>query len=468
MDDNQLFDVVVIGAGPGGYVSAIRASQLGLKTAIVDKEWLGGVCLNVGCIPTKALLKNADLVHTLKNRAREFGVSFENLQADFSVAVNRSRQVSKRLTLGVNALMKKNNIEVLMGQARLVAKDKVAVTSGDGSVREISAKNIIIASGAYSMPLPGVTIDGQKVLSYKEAILQTTRPEKVVIIGGGAIGVEFATVWNSYGSQVTIVEMMPHILPNEDEEISAELTKIYSKRGIQVLSGHRFESVELTNSGVKIKVSAEGAPKELEADQVLVAVGFKPNSSDLGLESLGVKLCPRGFIEVDEKMATNVAGLWAIGDVTGKLLLAHVASAQAMVCAEAIAGLDTTPLDYVMMPRAVYSHPQVASFGMTETEAQKKGLETKTARFPFQANGKALGMADYAGFIKIVSEAQTGKLLGAQMIGPDVSELLPELTLAWQNGLTIGDIGHNVHAHPTLSEVIMEAAHAASGHAIHI
>ncbi len=462
------YDVVVIGAGPGGYVAAIRASQLGLKTAIVDKQWMGGVCLNVGCIPSKALLKNAELAHTLRERTAEFGISFDNLKLDYAAAVDRSRKVSKRLTSGVGFLMKKNKIDVFMGTAKLAAKDKVAVTMEDGKVQELNAKNIIIATGARSALIPGVKIDGEKVLTYIEAILQTKRPESVVIIGAGAIGVEFATIWNSYGTKVTIVEMLPRILPLEDEEVSAELTKAYQKRGIELLTGHRVLSVEAVEQGVVVKVSDGSAEKTIQAEQALVAIGFKPNSNDLGLEEVGVKLTDRGFIQIDERMATNVPGIWAIGDVTGQLLLAHVASAQAVVCAENIAGVETITLDYRMMPRATYCQPQVASFGLTEAQAKEQGYEIKVGRFPFQPNGKALGLGDYAGFVKIITDTKYGEILGAHMIGPDVSELLPELTLAQRMELTTAEISRNVHAHPTLSEVLMEAAHSAEGHSIHI
>jgi len=468
MTDSLSYDVVVIGAGPGGYVSAIRAAQLGLKTAVIDKQWLGGVCLNVGCVPSKALLKNAELAHILRERPADFGFSFENLKLDYSVAVKRSRDVSKRLTLGVASLMKKNKIDVHMGAARLLAPNRISVTNAEGQIQEISAKNIIVATGAYSMSIPGVAIDGERILSYSEAILQTTRPESVVIIGGGAIGVEFATVWNGYGSKVTIVEMLPHILPAEDEEVANELAKIYKKRGVEILTATKVLSVERSEKGVRVKVSADGVEKMLEADQALVAIGFKPNSANMGLDTVGVRLNQRGFIEIDERMATNVPGIWAIGDVTGQLLLAHVASAQGIVCAESIAGVETVKLDYRMMPRAVYSHPQVASFGITEAQAKEQGYTVKIGRFPFMANGKALGLSDYAGFVKIVTDTRYGEILGAQMIGPDVSELLPELTLAQRNELTISEISRNVHAHPTLSEVIMEAAHGAEGHSIHI
>ncbi len=462
------YDVLVLGAGPGGYVCAIRAAQLGLKTAIVDKQWLGGVCLNVGCIPSKALLKNAEVAHTLRERGKEFGFAFENLQLDYSVAVKRSRQVSDRLTRGVAFLMKKNNITVYMGTAHLTARDTVRVTDKDGKTTDLKAKNIVIATGASVAVPAGWPVDGEKVVTYLEAILQEKRPASAIIIGAGAIGVEFATIWSAYGSQVTIVEMLPRLLPLEDEEISAELKKAFEKRGIRCLTGHKVEAVEATPNGARVTVSAEGQTQVLEAEQALVAIGFRPNSKGLGLEELGVRLDQRGFIEIDERMATNVPGIWAIGDVTGKLMLAHVASAQGIVCAENIAGVETTTLDYRMMPRATYCQPQVASFGLTEAQARAEGYEVKVGRFPFQANGKALGLGESGGFVKIITDAKYGEILGAHMIGPEVTELLPELTLAQRMELTPAEIARNVHAHPTLSEVIMEAAHAAEGHAIHI
>jgi len=462
------YDVVVLGAGPGGYVAAIRSSQLGLKTAIIDKEWLGGVCLNVGCIPSKALLKNADVAYTLRTGSKEFGFSFENLNLDYSVAVKRSRQVSNRLTKGVGFLMKKNNIDVLMGSGKLISKNKIAVTDSNGTTQEVTAKNIIVASGAFSASIPSVEIDGEKVLSYKEAILQTKQPKSVIIIGAGAIGVEFATIWNGYGTDVTIIEMLPRLVPLEDEEIGVELEKAFKKAGIKALTGHRVEKVEKTDAGVQVTVSKDGEQKTIEAEQALIAIGFKPNSSNIGLEEVGVNLNKRGFIEIDERMATNIPGIWAIGDVTGKLLLAHVASAQGIICAENIAGVETIKLDYRMMPRATYCHPQVASFGLTETQAKEEGFEVKVGRFPFQANGKSLGLGESSGFIKIITDVKYGEILGAHMIGPEVSELLPELTLAQNMELTAEEIARNVHAHPTLSEVIMEAAHGIVGETIHI
>ncbi|HNT53412.1 MAG TPA: dihydrolipoyl dehydrogenase [Anaerolineaceae bacterium] len=462
------YDVVVIGAGPGGYVAAIRASQLGLKAAIVDKQWLGGVCLNVGCVPSKALLRNAEIAHILRERGKDFGFSVENLQLDYPAAVKRSRQVSSRLTKGVGLLMRKNNIDVYMGTARLVAPDRVAVQDAEGKSQELNARHVIVATGAHTAMIPGVQPDGQKILTYLEAILQEHLPASAIIIGAGAIGAEFATIWSSYGSAVTMVEMLPRILPLEDEEVGLELAKAFQKRGIKILTGTRVQSIETTATGVRVTVSTGEQTQVLEAEQALVAIGFKPNTADLGLEALGVKLTERKFIQIDDQMATNVPGIYAIGDVTGQLLLAHVASAQGMLCAEAIAGHETTPLDYRMMPRATYSQPQVASFGLTEAQAREQGHEIKVGRFPFQPNGKALGLGDYAGFVKIISDAKYGEILGAHLIGPEVSELLPELTLAQRMELTAEEIARNVHAHPTLSEVLMEAAHGVDGQPIHI
>ncbi len=462
------YDVVVIGAGPGGYVCAIRAAQLGLKTAIVEKQWLGGVCLNVGCIPSKSLLKNADVAHTLRERGKELGFSFDNLTLDYSVAVKRSRQVSDRLVKGVGFLMKKNNIDVHTGTAKVTAKDTVSVTAADGQTSELKTKNIVVATGASVAVPPGWTIDGQKIVTYLEAILQEKLPKSAIIIGAGAIGVEFATVWNSYGVEVTLVEMLPRLVPLEDAETSDELAKAFRRRKINMLTGHKVQSIEATENGARVVVSGEGGEKTIEAEQVLVAIGFRPNGRGLGLEEQGVKLSERGAVEIDERMATNVPGIWAIGDVTAKLMLAHVGSAQGIICAENIAGAETVVLNYEMMPRATYCQPQVASFGLTEAQAKERGYEVKIGRFPFQPNGKALGLGENVGWVKIVTDAKYGEILGAHLIGPEVTELLPELTLAQMMELTPAEIARNVHAHPTLSEALMEAAHAAAGHAIHI
>ncbi|MFN2303170.1 MAG: dihydrolipoyl dehydrogenase [Anaerolineales bacterium] len=462
------YDVIVIGAGPGGYVSAIRCAQLGLKAAIVEKRFLGGVCLNIGCIPSKALIKNADVAHTLRERGKEFGFSFDNLKLDYSVAYERSRKVSDRLTRGVGFLMKKHKIDVHMGAAKLIAKDTVQVTPEEGEVETLKAKNIIIATGSHTFTIPSVELDGEKVIDYETAILRKELPKSATIIGGGAIGVEFATIWNAYGVDLTIVEMLDHLLPLEDEEVSTEIEKAYKKRGIKVMTKSKVQSVEKTKDGTKVTVQTKDGEEAIESDLTLVAIGFRPNSKGLGLEDVGVKLSERGFIEIDERMETNVKGIYAIGDVTGKLLLAHVASAMGIIAAENIAGVETVTLNYDMMPRATYSFPQTASFGYTEAQAKEMGYEVSVGKFPFQPNGKALGLGDYQGFVKIISDKKYGEILGAQLVGPDVSELLPELTLAQRYELTTREIARNVHAHPTLSEAVMEAAEAAEGEAIHI
>jgi dihydrolipoamide dehydrogenase len=462
------FEVIVIGAGPAGYVSAIRSAQLGLKTAIIDKQWLGGVCLNVGCIPSKALLRNAEVAHILRERSKEFGFSFDNLSLDYSVAVKRSRQVSDRLTKGVGFLMKKNNIAVHMGSAKITAPDTVTVTDADGKSTELKTKNIVVATGATTMVPPTWKVDRKYILTYLEAILQPNLPKSAIIIGAGAIGVEFATIWSSYGVPVTLVEMLPRLVPLEDEEVSTELAKALTRRKINILVGHRVEALEATEIGVSLRASGENGEVTLQAEQVLVAIGFRPNSRELGLEQQGVKITEKGAIEIDERMATNIPGIWAVGDVTAKLMLAHVGSAQGIICAENIAGIETIQLNYEMMPRATYCQPQVASFGLTESQAKERGLEIKVGRFPFQANGKALGLGDYTGWVKIITDAKYGEILGGHMIGPEVTELLPELTIAQMMELTTAEIARNVHAHPTLSETLMEAAHASEGHAIHI
>jgi dihydrolipoamide dehydrogenase len=413
-------------------------------------------------------LQNAYVAHILRERGKDFGFSIENLKLDYGVAVKRSRQNSDRLVKGVGFLMRKNNIAVFMGEARLTNPTTVSVKDKDGKTTELTAKSIIIATGA-SVAVPGAwKIDGKKVVTYLEAILQDKLPKSVIVIGSGAIGVEFSTIWRSYGVDVTIVEMLPRLVPLEDEEVSKDLKKEFEKRGIKCLVGTKVESVEATDSGVRVKVSAEGKETTLEAEQALVAIGFRPNSKGFGLEEAGVKLSERGFVEINEKIQTSVPNIYAIGDVTGKLMLAHVGSAMGIVAAENIAGAETVTLDYEMMPRATYCHPQVASFGLTEAQARERGYNIKVGRFPFQANGKALGLGDYAGWVKIVVDEKYGEILGAHMIGPEVTELLPELTLAHLMELTPHEIARNVHAHPSLSEVLMEAAHAAEGNPINI
>jgi dihydrolipoamide dehydrogenase len=462
------YDVIVIGAGPGGYVSAIRASQLGKKVAVVDAEWLGGVCLNVGCIPSKALLKNAEVAHLLQHRGKDFGFQVEGVELDYAAAVKRSRQVSDRLVKGVGFLMRKNEIDVVMGRASFVDQSTLSVETEAGERQELKGKDIVIATGASVMAIPGVDFDSKRILSYREAILQETLPKSVVIVGAGPIGLEFATIWNAYGVEVTLVEMLPRIAPLEDEEVSKELAKAFSRRKIRIMTNSRVEKIERDDAMVMVHVSSDDGTEIIEAEQALVAIGFRPNTEKLNLENAGVSLSDQGAVEIDEQMKTNVSGIWAIGDVTGKLMLAHVASAMGIICAENIAGVETITLDYEMMPRGIYSHPQVASFGVTEMQAQERGLEVKVGRFPFQANGKALGIGERDGWVKLVTEARYGEILGAHMVGPEVTELLPELTLAQMMELTPSEIARNVHAHPSLSEVLMEAAHDAEGHAIHM
>lgn len=459
------YDVVVLGAGPGGYVAAIRAAQLGLKAAIIEKKDLGGVCLNIGCIPSKSLLKNAEVAHTLQHRAREFGFSFDNLKLDFGVAFKRSRRISKRLVKGIGSLMRKHKIDVYEGAGKLIGAESIRVELNAGGTTTLSARHIIIATGARPHPLPGVAFDGERIISYADGIMADKLQEKVVIIGGGAIGVEFAYIWANYGVDVTILEMMPHLLPNEEPEVSTVLERAYKKLKVKVMLNTRVDSVEKTDNGVSIGLQG-GAT--IEADQVMVAINFLPNVEGIGLEAAGVAKTARGNIEIDAQMRTNMPNIYAIGDVATNYRLAHVASAMGVIAAETIAGHPTGTLDYKMMPRCTYSVPQVASFGYTEAAAKEAGYTVNIGKFPFQANGKALGLGERDGFIKIISDAKYGEILGAHLVGPSVSELLPELTLAHNAELTAAEIARNVHAHPTLSEALMEAAHGVEGEAIHI
>jgi dihydrolipoamide dehydrogenase len=434
--------------------------------AIIEREYLGGVCLNVGCVPSKSLLKNAEVADLLRNKSRIFGFSFDNLQLDYATAVKRSRQVSTRLTKGVGFLLKKNNISHYEGEAVFTSSKTLQVQGKEG-LEELEAEHIIIATGARPWIIPGVEVDGKQVVTYKEAILQDSLPKSVLIIGAGAIGMEFAAIWNSYGVPVTVVEMLDRVLPNEDHEISQELQKQISKKGITVLTSAKVMGVEKSTSEVIVTMETEEGEEKISTDQVLLAASFVPNSDSLGLDSVGVKTDKSGFSEINDKMATSVPGIWAVGDVTGKLMLAHTGMAMGMICAEAIAGKETKPIQYLDIPRATYCHPQVASFGLTEEAALEAGHEIKVGKFNFQPNGKALGLNDYAGWVKIITDSEDGKILGAHLIGPEVTELLPELTLAQANDLTAADIGHNIHAHPTLSEVLHEAAKAVNGEAIH-
>jgi dihydrolipoamide dehydrogenase len=469
MSEATSFDVIVIGGGPGGYVAAIRAAQLGRKVAVVEREALGGVCLNWGCIPTKALLRNAEVINLL-GQGGDYGFKIENLTVDYAPAQKRSRQVSDRLVKGVGFLFRKNNITHVAGAGELVGPKQVKVTPS-GQILE--AKNIIIATGARARSLPGMVVDGKRIITSREALELTVVPKRLVVVGAGAIGMEFAYLFRSYGAEVTVIEMLPHVLPLEDDETAAEVAKAFKRRGIAMLVNTRTEAVDVGDAGVTVRVKDQGSGQEqaIPADVVMVAIGVAPNSEGIGLETAGVATDRRGFIVVDEYLRTNVPGIYAIGDVTGKLLLAHVASAQGIVAAEHSAGHETRPIrdaDYIFMPRATYCHPQVASLGYTEAQAKEKGYEVKIGKFPFIANGKALGLNERDGFVKIIADAKYGEILGAHLVGPEVTELLPELALAHTWELTTEEIARTVHAHPTLSEALMEAAHGVEGQAIHI
>jgi dihydrolipoamide dehydrogenase len=463
----QAYDVVVVGAGPGGYVAAIRASQLGLKTAIVEKKYWGGVCLNVGCIPSKALLRNAELAHILTKEADKFGIQVKGeITLDFKSAYERSRQVADGRVKGVHFLMRKNKIDEYDGWATFRDASTLDVALNDGKTESITFKHCILATGAETRLLPNTQLSAN-VVTYEEQIMTDNLPKSIIIAGAGAIGVEFAYVHRSYGVDVTLVEFMDRILPLEDEEVSAELEKQYKKLGVKILTKTRVDKIEDTGSGVRVTVTGkDGAQQVLEADKVMQAIGFTPRVKGYGLENTGVRLTERGAIEINEHMQTNVPSIYAIGDVTAKLMLAHVAEAMGVIAAENIAGAPSITLDYVMMPRATYCQPQVASFGYTEKQAREAGYEINVAKFPFQANGKAHGLGDAVGFVKLISDKKYGEMLGAHLIGPDVTELLPELTLARYAELTPEEIARNVHAHPTLSEAIKEAAHGLEGHMI--
>jgi len=459
------YDVVVVGAGPGGYVAAIRAAQLGMKVAVVEREHLGGVCLNWGCIPTKALLRNAEVARLL-GEGKEYGFSIESVTLDYGAAIERSRKISARLVKGVETLMKGNHIDVVWGSAKLASPTTVAVTNEAGETQTLAAKTIILATGSRARLIPGVTADGERVLTARHALERRELPKSAIVIGAGPIGLEFATVWRAYGANVTVVEMLDHILPAEDEEASAELARQFRRQKIQTLTSTRVESVETTANGVQVRVTGPKGEQTLEGDVALVAIGVQPNSEDLGLEAVGVAT-ERGWIKVDGFMRTNVPTVYAIGDVNGLLPLAHVASAQALLAVETIAGHKTKPFDVNVMPRGTYTSPQVASFGLSEAKAQEQGLTVRVGKFPFLANGKALGLGENAGFVKIVAEERSGEIAGAVIVGPEATELLAELVLARVAELTPDEIAHTMHAHPTLNEAVMEAAHGVFGKTIH-
>ncbi|MFI7627434.1 dihydrolipoyl dehydrogenase [Microbispora rosea] len=462
------YDVVVLGAGPGGYTAAVRSAQLGLSTAVVEERYWGGVCLNVGCIPSKALLRNAELAHILTNETKTFGIQVDGpITLDYGAAFRRSRQVADGRVKGVHYLMKKNGITEYDGRGTFTGPDSMEVRGADGSVRTVTFDHCIIAAGATTRLLPGTSLS-ERVVTYEEQILSEALPESVVIAGAGAIGVEFAYVLHNYGVKVTIVEFLARMVPLEDQEVSAELARRYRRLGIEVLTSTRVESIDDSGDKVRVTVSRNGETSVLEADKVLQAIGFQPRVEGYGLEHTGVRLTERGAIAVDGRCRTNVPHIFAIGDVTAKLMLAHAAESMGIIAAETIAGAETMELDYVMIPRATYCQPQIASFGYTEAQAREQGFDVKVVKFPFTANGKAHGLGDPTGFVKVLSDAKYGEILGAHLIGPEVTELLPELTLAQQWDLTVHEVARNVHAHPTLGEAVKEAIHGLAGHMINM
>ncbi|CAM4011307.1 dihydrolipoyl dehydrogenase [Smaragdicoccus niigatensis] len=462
------FDVVILGAGPGGYVAAVRSAQLGLKTAIIEEKYWGGVCLNVGCIPSKALLRNAELAHIFTKEAKLFGISGE-ATFDFGAAFDRSRVVADGRVKGIHFLMKKNKVTQFFGKGTFTGPKAIDVALTDGGTETVTFDNVIIATGTETKLLPGTKLS-KNVVTYEEQIMTRDLPGSILIVGAGAIGMEFGYVLKNYGVDVTIVEFLDRALPNEDAEVSKEIERSYKKLGVTIKTGAAVQSIDDDGSKVtvKIKNNKSGDVETMVVDKVLQAVGFAPRLEGYGLEKTGVKLTERpAAIEIDDHMRTSVPGIYAIGDVTAKLQLAHVAEAQGVVAAETIGGADTVTLgDYRMMPRATFCQPQVASFGLTEEQAKAEGYDVNVAKFPFMANGKAHGLGDPTGFVKLISDKKYGELLGGHLIGPDVSELLPELTLAQKWDLTVNELARNVHTHPTLSEALQEAFHGLAGHMI--
>lgn len=464
----ETFDLVVLGSGPGGYVAAIRAAQLGMNTAIIEKENLGGVCLNWGCIPSKALLKNAEIVNTIQHESGNLGLAFEGFKADFSAAFQRSRDAADKNSKGVEFLMKKNKIKVISGFGKFNAKGEVVVSDPKGKeVSTVRAKHTVIATGGRARPLPGVEFDGKTIMGYRDAIMLAKLPKSCIIIGGGAIGVEFAYVMNAYGVEVTIVEMLPSLLPLLDKEMAGVVTREFKKKKIKILTGATVKSVKKNKSGVVVLVESKGKTEDLSAETTLVSIGFMPNSDNIGLEDVSVKT-DKGWIKVDENFKTNKEGIYAIGDVIGNPLLAHAASAEAHECVEKIAGEKTYGYDPLRVPNCIYCQPQVASVGLTEEEAKEKGYDIKIGRFPFSANGKARAIGHTEGLVKLIFDKKYGELLGAHIAGNDATEMIIELTLAMNLEVTPVELYKTIHPHPTLSEAVMEAAADAEGHAVHI
>ncbi|WP_028642626.1 dihydrolipoyl dehydrogenase [Nocardioides sp. URHA0020] len=461
------FNVLVLGAGPGGYVAAIRAAQLGQSVAVIEEKYWGGVCLNVGCIPSKALLRNAEIAHIITKEKDVFGISGD-ASMDFGVTHKRSRGVADSSAKGVHFLMKKNKITEIDGWGTITGDHEVEVDK-DGTKTSYTFDHLIIGTGAKVRMLPGMSLS-EHVVTYEEQILDSDLPGSIIIGGSGAIGVEFAYVMTNFGVDVTIVEFLDRMVPTEDPDVSKELLKQYKKLGVKVLLSTKVDSVEDTGSGVRVTVSPAGGgdSQVLEADKMLAAFGFAPRVEGYGLENAGIELTERGAIAVDARGRTNVPHIYAIGDVTGKLMLAHTAEAMGVVAAETIAGAETMEINFDMIPRATFCQPQIASFGYTEAQAAEKGYDVKVSSFPFSANGKARGMAEGVGFVKIVADAEHNEIIGAHMIGPEVTELLPALTLAQQWDLTADEVARNVFAHPTLSEAMKEAIEGIAGHMINL
>jgi dihydrolipoamide dehydrogenase len=461
------YNLLIIGGGPGGYTAAIRGAQLGMRVAVVERERVGGVCLNWGCIPTKALLKNAEILQTFR-RGAEWGITFENLQVDFGKIIKRSRGVSDRIVKGVEYLMKKNSIDVIPGNGRLVGPGAVEVRAGGTQAATFRADHVIIATGARPRTIPGVTIDRTRVITSTEAMSLSSQPKSMVIIGGGAIGVEFAYFYNALRTKVTIVEMLPGILPVEDRELTRQLESSLKKQGIEILTETKVEGVRTSQKDVTLTVrTAGGDPREVTGDVALMAIGVQANVENLGLENAGATM-ERGNIKVDTDYRTNVGGLYAIGDVIGPPWLAHVASAEGIHCVEAIAGKNPPPLDYGSVPGCTYCQPQIASVGLTEEKAKAAGHELRIGRFPFRPLGKAVAIGESEGMVKLIFDAKYGELLGAHIMGSEATELIAELVVAKTLETTGEGIFRAIHAHPTLSEAVMEAAAAAYGEAINI
>ena len=460
------FDIIVLGSGPGGYVAAIRAAQLGLKTAIIEKESLGGVCLNWGCIPTKALIKSANVFEYIQH-AEDYGIEVKDSKANFGNVIKRSRTVADGMSKGVQFLMKKNKIEVIMGTGKVKPGKKIEVTDADGKTKEISGKNIIIATGGRSRELPSLKQDGKKVIGYREAMTLDKMPKKMVVVGSGAIGSEFAYFYNAMGAEVTIVEFMPNIVPVEDEDISKQLAKSFKKAGMNIITEAEVTEVDTKGTGCKVKVKTKKGEETIEADIVLSAVGVVANIENIGLEDVGIAT-DKGKIIVDEYYKTNIDGYYAIGDCVPGQALAHVASAEGIICVEKIAGEKPEPMDYNNIPGCTYCSPEIASVGYTEKAAKEAGYELKIGKFPFSASGKASAAGHKDGFVKVIYDAKYGELLGAHMIGANVTEMIAEIVVARKLETTGHEVLKSVHPHPTMSEAVMEATAAAYDEVIHL